>query len=315
MQQQMNTNLDSTNTWYETLGELNGWMTKNGRRPSLKSEDPVEERLGHWERDQIVNCNFKNDPKKKRARVAHITAFPQYYASDRWYRTLGKLNAWMTQNGRRPLSMSKDPVENSLGRWLSIQNGTYERYRRSIDDPEKSQAWEEHLAKFSECYNDTDQWYTTLNELDEWIGENGKQPSTTCIDSVEARLGLWRQEQHVDYERSAGAFQDPEKKRAWMEHIICYERQSPQEECVAPKEGLITAEEARQRSDDYQNQQLWVVDEQIINQVITDACSKGVQSINIRLGVLKSDMNFVVSKLKSAGFNVSLGVNFTVISW
>ena len=320
MQQQMNTNLDSTNIWYETLAELDAWMTENGREPSARNESPLEQLLDAWK--YIQNEKYENgqwsttNPEKRRAWEEHISRHREFY-DDKWYMTLGELNAWITKNDKRPVPKTEDPVEERLWQW---------EYNQIVNrkNPEKKRAWDIHVATFQQYYG-TDQWYRNLGELNAWMSKNGLRPSAQNRDQVENRLGKWFSNQNYLFNQGAtGLMSEPERRRAWEEHLAkfskCYntetfqEPHQPQEECVAPKKELVTAKEARQRSDVCE-EQLWGVDEQFINKAITDAYSKGKRTVHIQFGTLESDMGLVESKLKSAGFKVFYGSNCIIIDW
>jgi hypothetical protein len=171
--------------WGSACDETTAWMTEHGRTPSTTSQDETEARLGRF-----VSTNRRSRVSGTLAadRVARLAAIPGWSwnpAADAWDANLRELSEWMTDHGRTASdSKAGDPTERRLGKFANSSRGSYRKGKLTPDQVARLEAIPGWLWDPLD-----DAWNQNAGGLAEWMGQNGRAPSTMADDPDERRLG------------------------------------------------------------------------------------------------------------------------------
>jgi len=115
----------------EMLDKLVTWASAKGHaRPNTKSKDSVEKTLGKWVSTRRSEYKASRLDQEK---IRLLEALPRWSwdpVADDFKEMLDKLVAWEDAKGHaRPSQTSKDPVEKTLGNWVTSRRGDYKADR------------------------------------------------------------------------------------------------------------------------------------------------------------------------------------------
>lgn len=112
-----------------------------------------------------------------------------------WFTNFHQVVAHLASTGRRPSTVSEDPEEQRLGKWLSLQLMT------------RDDLAEHRLAAFvgaglTNLPNTTrlmhaDTWHRRFADLDAFVTEHGRRPTHNSSDPDEKSIGQWLAKQRV----------------------------------------------------------------------------------------------------------------------
>ena len=217
--------------WYDKLDKVKAFMIDNNKRPSSRSKDATEKKLGEW-----IGTQIKNYPKRQYAMAIeekrekweafmNDNKYKQYMiVVDEWYDNLDKVKAFMIDNNKRPSSTSKDATEKKLGIWISNQIQNYPKQKESMAIEEKREKWEAFMNddKYKQYMIIVDEWYDKLDKVKAFMIDNNKRPSLRSKDATEKKLGGWISHQLTNYSKRQYAMAIEEKREKWRNFISQY---------------------------------------------------------------------------------------------
>jgi superfamily II DNA or RNA helicase len=225
--------------WYETLENLKSFINENNKRPSEKSKNEMEKKLGNWVSSQISNYNKNEhgmkDETKYNVWTKFLEEFKEYFKSDDdiWYETFDKLKTFINENNKRPSDKSKNKSEKKLGKWLNHQISNYKQKKEAMKDEKKYYIWTEFLEEYKEYIvfsleykpkekSNHDIWYETLENVRTFMNENKKRPSDHSKNEIEKKLGNWVTIQRKNYKQKKEAMKNEKKYNVWTEFLEEY---------------------------------------------------------------------------------------------
>ena len=122
--------------WFDNLKRTKEFMDKTNKRPSGRSKNKDEKRLGEWITGN--NSDFKKCDMIKE-RIKHWKDFindPKYrkhFMSNEeiWFDNLKRTKVFMDKNNKRPSVKSKNKDEKSLGYWIDDRKKKYKHKQMS----------------------------------------------------------------------------------------------------------------------------------------------------------------------------------------
>jgi hypothetical protein len=145
---------------------------------------------------------------------------------DIWGEHFNELKTFIDGNEKRPSSKSKNKVESFLGCWLGIQNKNFKSRVYSMKDDKRAGCWKVFLEEYNEYLLSIHElWYENLAELEEFIGENKKIPSSTVPkNEYEKVLGKWAYRQKEDYIYRRNGMKSDWRYDIWTNFIVKYDK-------------------------------------------------------------------------------------------
>jgi superfamily II DNA or RNA helicase len=205
---------DSVQNWKNCHKKMCEFIEITGKRPSDKSKDPEEKKIGQWISDKKKYYDSKGSEFSKyimkNPEIWQIWTdaladprYNKYLIIDRiqdWIKDLAKMCEFIDKKSKAPSNSAKDPEEKILATWISSQKYTYDTqgYEFSnyiMKNEEIWLKWTETLA--DPRYNkyliiDRNQdWNMNHSKMCEFITKKGNAPSNTAKDPEEKRLAGW----------------------------------------------------------------------------------------------------------------------------
>jgi hypothetical protein len=177
-----------TKTSEKRIADLNGFISSNKNLPSANAKDDAEKSLGKW----LANYKRLNSPTWYQGLSEPAIAIlrdqgllgRQRQASET---RVGQLDRFIVESDRLPSAIAASELEKSLGGWAASYKyrnpdtwflGLSERAIAILRD----RGLLSRLAKTRA---------ERIAELDDFIAENERLPSTIAADDAEKSLGVW----------------------------------------------------------------------------------------------------------------------------
>jgi superfamily II DNA or RNA helicase len=117
-----------------------------------------------------------------------------------WEEKLVMVEEYIREYGRLPTSRNTDKYISSLASWVSTQRQKYKKNIQIMTDKKIRTLWETFISKYNNLFMDNDEyWKDKLNQLEQYIKQNGKLPSPHSKDLDEKTLGYWVGTQKKNY--------------------------------------------------------------------------------------------------------------------
>jgi len=207
--------------WYENLEQTKIFINNNKKRPSNKSNDNTEKKIGSWVTTQQVNYRKKNLTMKDITKYSIWTQFleeyKEYFKSDDviWYENLEQTKIFINNNKRLPNSNLKNN-EGKLGSWISRQQKNYKSENQCMVESDKYNLWTLFLEEFKEYFKcDDDNWYKNLEQVKSFINKNKSRPSRNATNKIEKQLDYWLSRQQNNYKEKIKSMKDISKYDLW----------------------------------------------------------------------------------------------------
>jgi superfamily II DNA or RNA helicase len=259
--------IDPVQTWKNNYKNMCLHIDKTGKNPSSISKDPEEKRIGSWISNQKKNYDslghqFSQQIMKTNPNIWQIwtdTLADEKYSEaladpvQQWKNNHKKMCLHIDKTGKAPSSISKDPEEKILGKWLSHQKCNYDprgpEYSKYImnTNPNIWQIWTDTLTdeKYGEALAELVQnWKNNHKKMCLHIDKTGKAPRQSGARDIEEKiLGKYLSRQKGNYDPRGSEFskqgmKTPEIWQIWTETIQkypCLKKQGQeQEESTSP---------------------------------------------------------------------------------
>jgi len=227
--------------WHWRLAQLGAYIDENGKRPSKRSSDLEEQKLGCWCSTQQRTYDARGPLQSKRAMrtptihdawTALLDEHPLVFASaeEQWHRSARHVDAFIERTGKRPVQASIDPEERTLGNWVSRQHKNFNKdgpkeSKKVMTNPVVHAAWATLVGRRPALATDEDKWFAIAREVRDFAKRTGKRPSKDSKQADEKRIGIWvtNQVKHHDPEGAAASqkvHRKPEVHAHWAALII-----------------------------------------------------------------------------------------------
>jgi superfamily II DNA or RNA helicase/crotonobetainyl-CoA:carnitine CoA-transferase CaiB-like acyl-CoA transferase len=219
--------LSNEEEWLLKLQQADDYITKNGTRHSTLSNDSTKT-LASWINNQQRNLKKKEKSMKNEIIREKWEAFVKKHETlsneEEWSLKLYQADDYITKEGKRPPTLSKDPTIKTLANWIGHQQGNYIKKENSMKNKSIREKWEEFVKKYESLFmSKEEEWLLTLQKSDFYIAENGKRPSQTAKDPIIKTLGLWIGTQQTNYKKREWIMKDETIREKWEEFVKKYQ--------------------------------------------------------------------------------------------
>uniref|UniRef100_A0A6C0LGB8 Helicase ATP-binding domain-containing protein n=1 Tax=viral metagenome TaxID=1070528 RepID=A0A6C0LGB8_9ZZZZ len=207
-------------SWEEKLATVEEYIKEYGRLPTHK--------LRNWLYAQRIDYNInRGKMKQKHIRLLWEIFIEKYNpfisSQDKWILKLEKADNYLNINDKIPLRDSQDIYIKGLGIWIARQKDIYKKNIQIMKDENIRALWETFISKYNHLFMDNDEyWKNKLNQLEQYINQNGKLPSPHAEELVEKTLGNWVGTQKRNYKKQidSNIIMTKENIRALWEQFV-----------------------------------------------------------------------------------------------
>jgi superfamily II DNA or RNA helicase len=184
-------------SWEEKLAMAEEYIKEYGMLPTYK--------LRSWLYAQRIDYNInRRKMKQKHIRLLWEIFIEKYNpfisSQDKWILKLEKADNYLNINDKIPLRDSQDIYIKGLGLWIAHQKDIYKKNIQIMKYENIRALWETFISKYNHLFMGNDEyWKDKLNQLEQYIKQNGKLPSPRAKDPVEKTLGNWVGTQKKNY--------------------------------------------------------------------------------------------------------------------
>ena len=215
--------LNDDEVWNNKLQELENFIISKKKKPSVYIDE--EKTLANFMYSQESAYNLK---KMDSSRNIIWKDFSEKYKlsvsnEDKWYKNLLDVEQFIEKNKCKPKEKSKNKDEAVLGKWISKNKENYKNNLQIMKDPHIRKKFEEFIQKYnSHLLSKSDTWQQNLENVQKFIEENDKRPSSTSTDEHEKYIGIWLVSNLQNYKNSNKSMNDENQKKLWIEFYDKY---------------------------------------------------------------------------------------------
>jgi hypothetical protein len=180
--------------WDKTYYEVLNFESINNRLPNIYSKNENEKKLGKWCSHQKENKKRQRLSQDRIEKLQKIKSFNWEVDFDlKWENTKKNVEKFVINNGRYPVSTSKDKLEISYCNWVTKQKQLYKDEKLSsnrVESLQKIKGWEWEKDKLSI-------WENLYKELEEFVLKNNSLPYSKSDDKQERTLANWCNSQRI----------------------------------------------------------------------------------------------------------------------
>ncbi len=217
--------------WKDNFNLLIEYIDTNNKKPSEKSQNINERKLGKWLSHQNSNygskkflmkdemtelyqiwTNFINDDK-----YVDLFATPE----SQWEKQFIKLKNFIDKNKKRPqasCSLDEDEIKN----WLNVQNKNFKNGTGIIQNELLKLQWIDFINdnNYSQYLMTKDEiWDMKFQQLKNWFQIKKSNPLDKSSNEYEKQLANWFYHQKANYKNKLKSMSDPIKYTQWKEFI------------------------------------------------------------------------------------------------
>jgi superfamily II DNA or RNA helicase len=212
--------------WYDTFEDVKTFISKNEKRPSAKSINDEERRLGSWIIHQTKNFKNKSNSMKDQYKYELWKKFLEEYQEhmksndEIWHETFNAVKTYINEHKRKPANGSSDKYERSLANWISDQKKNSSNVKK---DEIKCKLWNEFMKDHQEYFKSDDEvWYELFGDVKRFIAENARRPISCSDDANEKQLGSWIIRQNMNFKNKSNSMKDQYKYELWKKFLEEY---------------------------------------------------------------------------------------------
>jgi superfamily II DNA or RNA helicase len=233
--------IDRVHDWMNNHQTMCEFIDKTGKRPSEKSKDFEEKRVGYWTCTQKIIYDPRS-PKFSKQIMKNEKAwtkwtetladpkYNKYLVIDQvqdWFNYHATMCAFINKNGKTPSSSANDSLEQIVANWIGAQKAKYcpsgaKFSKYGMKNEDIWEKWTETLA--DPIYNkyliidQVQNWVNYHTKMCEFIDMSGKMPSEEAKNHEEKRLARWIGAQKKKYNPMGAEFSKEGMKNEdiWM---------------------------------------------------------------------------------------------------
>ena len=210
--------------WRSNLIQVQKYIDENNKRPSSTDKNKEINKLGQWIQHQLSNYKSKSQiMKNEEIRIEweeFINKNQIYFQSNEWRSNLYQVQKYIDENNKRPSCHDKNKEIKCLGKWIQHQLSNYKSKSQIMKNEEIRKEWEEFINK-NQIYfqSNEEEWRSNLIQVQKYIDENNKRPSTYDKNKEINKLGQWIQHQLSNYKSKSQIMKNEEIRIEWEEFI------------------------------------------------------------------------------------------------
>ncbi len=207
--------------WNKSFQLLEKYVIENNKLPTVYNKNDNIKKLGIWLTHQKKNYKYNEDIMKNNEQIkTQWNKFTEKYSylfkTDEiiWHENLIELEKYIIENNILPSSTNKNIKY--LGYWVSRQKENYKYNKRNMKNKEIAKEWEKFIEKYNYLFkSDETIWYENLIELEKYIIENAKFPSSIDKNKKNKYLSQWVNRQKLQYKNNNTIMKNKEITKEW----------------------------------------------------------------------------------------------------
>jgi superfamily II DNA or RNA helicase len=215
--------------WMKSLDKIKEFISKNKKRPSIKSQNAEEVQCARWFSNQQQyykneTTQIKNDTRYN-LWVQFLEEYKEYFATveEIWHNQFKKLKTFIDVNKKCPSNSAKNIEEKRIAQWLSDQKKYYKKNERCYKNESIHITWSQFLEEYKEYFVSIDEiWNNRFENLKTFIDINKKLPSAKSKNIDEKFIGEWLNSQKKNYKTKSGSIISEERCAIWEQFLEEY---------------------------------------------------------------------------------------------
>jgi len=215
--------------WKMRMQEVSDYIDKYGKRPTKEDKDKNVRQLGIWIMNQLIKYSENKQIMRKEEFRNLWEQFTEKYSEyftgndEKWKETFSEVVEYINKNNCRPSKHSQDNHIKSLGYWVDSQLKNYRLEQKIMKNSQIKKIWENFMKKYAKYFlTGNDQWNETLEQVEKFIKDNGKKPSTKDADKDTRKLGNWISTQQKNYAKKVYVMEDEGMRQVWENFMEKY---------------------------------------------------------------------------------------------
>jgi hypothetical protein len=215
--------------WYDNLKAVKEYVEINNKLPSKTDSDVKNQQLSNWITSQKQNYkgnkNSMTEPAMKEEWEKFVILHSDLFKSNIqiWQDNLEQADKYIIENNKLPPSCGKNEEIKKLGCWVQCNKRNYVVQSQIMKDLSIRKQWDTFMNKYKSLFRTNEEkWTDMLNDVEKYIIEKGKTPSST--DKIEEikQLGSWILTQKYNYTNNKCIMKDLSIRQQWEEFICKY---------------------------------------------------------------------------------------------
>ncbi len=208
--------------WNDMLNNIEKFIINNKKRPFANSKNKEEKKMGHWLSTQQKNHKNKENVMKNQEIYDSWTIFInkhiEYFRSNKeeWNVMFECVEKFIINNNRRPSLYLKNNDEKIMGKWIYNQQKNYKKKTEIMKTQEIYNKWTVFKEKYIEYFRSNyENWNTMLSNIETFIMDNKRKPSSHSKNNNEKIIGQWISNQLIKYKKKIEIMKNQEIYDKW----------------------------------------------------------------------------------------------------
>jgi deoxycytidine triphosphate deaminase len=133
-----------------------------------------------------------------------------------WNNYKHQVEDYIQNHNKLPSQHDKDKNVKQLGVWIGTQKKNYKKQQNIMQDQQIRQQWEAFTTKYQTLFmSNEDIWNNSKNQVENYIQNHNKLPSSTDKDKNIKQLGIWIMTQKKNYNKQQKIMKDLQIREQW----------------------------------------------------------------------------------------------------
>lgn len=178
-------------SWDERYAQVLTFRKEEKRMPICRAEEGLEKSLGFWLREQAVKLRDNELTPEQAGKLTEIGVEPTRRRDweIRWETRYRAFALFLEQNQRMPSSYSEEEAERDLKKWLDTQQHKMRDGKLTPEQEEKMKGM--GVEPWGKREKPIMSWEQRYEELNRFVQQNNRLPSSYSPDEIESSLGKW----------------------------------------------------------------------------------------------------------------------------
>ena len=156
-----------------------------------------------------------------------VNEYEKYLLSNKeiWLNTLKNVKKYIDDNNKSPSDQDININIKVMGTWISTQKKNYNKKQNIMKNQEIYDIWAEFVNEYKKnLLSNKENWLNTLENVEKYIDNNNKLPSTHDKNNDIKVMGSWISTQKKNYDKKQYIMKNQEIYDVWTEFVNEYEK-------------------------------------------------------------------------------------------
>ena len=212
--------------WDLKLHEATKYIKDHNKGPSTCDKNREFKLLAKWLGHQKTNyknkCHIMQNENIRKKWEEFVEKHQPHFMTneEEWDINLQELDIYITQHNQRPSKRDKNKEIKSLAHWLGDQQKYYKKKEHNMKNESIRKKWEEFVEKHKIHFmSNEEEWNLKLQELDLYITQHNKRPSTCDKNREFKLLAKWLDHQKTNYKKKEQIMKNEPIRKKWEDFI------------------------------------------------------------------------------------------------